>query len=247
MEMFKGLSLSPGIAEGPVFVFSRKPCCVRRYHVDSSIEECERFDKACMKAKEELARLYTKAAAEINIKEAEIFSTQIMMLEDTAFTELVYNFIADQMINAETAVAQSADELVQVISCSENDYIGSKKYDIIDITERVIRILLGIEKSEILADKPVIIAANDLHPSEIVRFDKSKILGIVLSNGKANSHTAILARSMGFPAVINTGIDIDKLIPEACGIIDGDKGIFYIEPDEDILKKLSCRCKIRLI
>lgn len=239
MEQYTGLSISRGTAMGPIYIFSRKPCPVRRYHIESSIEESKRFDKACIQAKEELSRLFTKAALEINEEEAGIFSTQIMMIEDTTFTELVYDTIADQMINAETAVAQASDELVQIISEAENDYIGSRIYDVIDVSERIIRILLGIEKSELLSDKPVIIAADDLHPSEIVRFDSKKILGLVLKNGSENSHASILARSLGFPALINTDIDIETIKPGAYGILDGSNGIIYVAPDEKIIQQYS--------
>lgn len=240
MRIYRGQSINGGIAKGMIYIFSRTPCPVRRYHIESSLEESKRFDRACDIAKEELGKLFEKATACINEKDARIFSTQISMLEDDGFTELVYNFISDQMINAETAVAQTAEILSQLISSSENEYIETKTYDITDISERVIRILLGIKKSELMTDKPSIIVANDIHPSEIVMFDSSKILGLVLKNGSVNSHASILARSIGFPAMINSDIDVQNIKNGSYGVIDGDEGVFYSDPDKNTMEHYNC-------
>ena len=159
--------------------------------------------------------------------------TQKIMLFDSSFTESVYDIISDQMINAEVAVAQTSEKLIQIVSEADDGYIASRSYDIRDISERVIRILLGIHNSEILSNEPVIIAAHDLPPSDIVRFEREMILGIAIEEGSENSHASLLARSMGFPAVIRTGAMLDELIHGSHAIIDGDNGVLIDEPDPE--------------
>lgn len=234
MDKFFGKPISGGIAAGKLYVFTHDECPVRRYHIDSSADEIMRFEKARAEAASELDKLFHKAAREIDEENARIFSSQIVMIEDSGFTESVYDAISDQMINAETAVAQTSDKYMQMFIESENEYIGSRSYDIKDISERIIRILLGIQLSELNTNDPVIIAAHDLPPSDIVRFDNDKILGFIVEEGIETSHAAILAKSKNVPAIIQAGSFLDRIKTGADAVIDGDKGILYVDPDEDV-------------
>ena len=234
MDKFFGKPISGGIAAGKLYVFTHDECPVRRYHIDSSADEIMRFEKARAEAASELDKLFHKAAREIDEENARIFSSQIVMIEDSGFTESVYDAISDQMINAETAVAQTSDKYMQMFIESENEYIGSRSYDIKDISERIIRILLGIQLSELSTNDPVIIAAHDLPPSDIVRFDNDKILGFIVEEGIETSHAAILAKSKNVPAIIQAGPFLDRIRTGAYAVIDGDKGILYVDPDEDV-------------
>lgn len=234
MDKFFGKPISGGIAAGKLYVFTHDECPVRRYHIDSSAHEIMRFEKARAEAASELDKLFHKAAKEIDEENARIFSSQIVMIEDSGFTESVYDAISDQMINAETAVAQTSDKYIQMFIESENEYIGSRSYDIKDISERIIRILLGIQLNELSTNDPVIIAAHDLPPSDIVRFDNDKILGFIVEEGIETSHAAILAKSKNVPAIIQAGSFLDRIRTGADAIIDGNKGILYVDPDEDV-------------
>lgn len=234
MDKFFGKPISGGIAAGKLYVFTHDECPVRRYHIDSSAHEIMRFEKARAEAASELDKLFHKAAREIDEENARIFSSQIVMIEDNGFTESVYDAISDQMINAETAVAQTSDKYIQMFIESENEYIGSRSYDIKDISERIIRILLGIQLNELSTNEPVIIAAHDLPPSDIVRFDNDKILGFIVEEGIETSHAAILAKSKNVPAIIQAGSFLDRIRTGADAIIDGNKGILYVDPDEDV-------------
>lgn len=234
MDKFFGKPISGGIAAGKLYVFTHDECPVRRYHIDSSAHEIMRFEKARAEAASELDKLFHKAAKEIDEENARIFSSQIVMIEDSGFTESVYDAISDQMINAETAVAQTSDKYIQMFIESENEYIGSRSYDIKDISERIIRILLGIQLNELSTNEPVIIAAHDLPPSDIVRFDNDKILGFIVEEGIETSHAAILAKSKNVPAIIQAGSFLDRIRTGADAIIDGNKGILYVDPDEDV-------------
>ena len=238
MDKYYGRSVCGGIAEGELYVFTHNACPVRRYHIESSADEIQRLNRARAEAAAELERLFIKTSREINAEDAQIFITQIMMLEDSGFTESIYNIISDEMVNAETAVAQTADKYIQIFIDSDNEYIGLRSFDIRDVSERVIRILLGMQQSEILTSDPVIIAAHDLPPSDIVRFDCSKILGFIIERGDENSHAAILARSKGVPAIMQAGNIIADLQTGTNAIIDGTHGILYVDPDTETRKTL---------
>lgn len=235
MEKYFGQSLYGGSAYGKLYILEDDECPVRRYHIDNSNEEIERFETAKETAKNELEHLYQKASSDFDEYEARIFITQKEMLFDQFFTESVYNIISEQMVNAEIAVAQTCDILTQVVSDANDERISSRCLDIKDVSERVIRILLGIHKSELSINEPMIIAAHDLQPSDILRFKKDTVLGFVFENGKEDTHAALLAKSMNVPVIIKSGAFMHKLNSEQYCIIDGDMGILYVNPDSETL------------
>ena len=234
MNIYYGKPICGGTAHGELFVFRRSECTVRRYHITSSSDEISRFCGARAKAASDLEKLFEKAVKEIGEKDARIFSTQIIMLEDPGFGESVCDMIANEMINAETAVAQTADKYIQLLMHSDSEYIGLRRFDIRDISERVIRILLGMSQCELPSERPVILAARDLPPSDIVRFDCGKILGIATERGNEDSHAAIIARSKGIPAVMGIGSFTVDVAAGSEAVIDGDRGILMITSQQTV-------------
>ena len=236
-----GKPVCAGVAFGPVFVFSREESAVKRRHVESSEDEIARFEDARKKAVSELDILYNKAIAEVGEANAMIFRIHQMMLEDLDYTESVKNIITDQLLNAETAVAQTCDNFVQMFRSMDDSYMRERSADVKDVSERIIKILSGKDKNGIISDEPIIIIADDLAPSETVQFDKEKILAFVTEGGSTHSHTAILARMMNIPAMIGAQGALSAEFNGKNAIVDGFTGTIYIEPDEETVKKMTAK------
>lgn len=201
MITITGKPVCSGVAFGPVFVFSREESTIKRHHIESSDDEIARFESARQQTISELAMLYDKALAEVGEANAMIFQIHQMMLDDLDYIESIKNIITDQLINAETAVAQTCDNFVQMFRAMDDPYMRERSADVKDVSERLIKILSGKDKDGLVTDEPVIIISDDLAPSETVQFDKSKILAFVTEGGSTNSHTSILARMMNIPAI----------------------------------------------
>ncbi len=243
MITISGKTVCAGVAFGPVFVFSREESTIKRHHIESSDDEIARFEKAREKAIDELGKLYDKAIAEVGEANAMIFQIHQMMLEDLDYIESIKNIITDQLINAETAVGQTCDNFVQMFRAMDDSYMRERSADVKDVSERLIKILSGKEKSGIASDKPVIIVSDDLAPSETVQFDKNKILAFVTEGGSTSSHTSILARMMNIPAIIGAKDVMSSDIDGHDAIIDGFTGTLYIDPDDDTIAKMTAKKK----
>lgn len=241
MEQIFGKGVSTGVAAGPISFYRRASGVIPRHEVSDTVAELERFRTARETAKEQLAKLYDKALAEAGEDAAMLFEAHQMMLDDLDFVESIEGMIENDRVNAEAAVSDTGAQFAEMFAAMDDSYMQARAADIRDISARVIGILTGEGESGIVSDVPCIVAADDLAPSETVQLDKSLILGFITSAGSANSHTAILARTMGIPAIISAG---DALQPEMEGkyaIIDGQTGEAVIEPDdaerERLLKK----------
>lgn len=241
MEQIFGKGVSKGVAAGPISFYRRASGVIPRHEVSDTAAELERFRTAQETAKEQLAKLYDKALAEAGEDAAMLFEAHQMMLEDLDFVESIEGMIENNRVNAEAAVSDTGAQFAEMFAAMDDSYMQARAADIRDISARVIGILTGESESGVVSDVPCIVAADDLAPSETVQLDKSLILGFITSAGSANSHTAILARTMGIPAIISAG---DALQPEMEGkyaIIDGQTGEAVIEPDdaerERLLKK----------
>lgn len=241
MEQIFGKGVSKGVAAGPISFYRRASGVIPRHEVSDTAAELERFRAARETAKEQLAKLYDKALAEAGEDAAMLFEAHQMMLDDLDFVESIEGMIENDRVNAEAAVSDTGAQFAEMFAAMDDSYMQARAADIRDISARVIGILTGEGESGIVSDVPCIVAADDLAPSETVQLDKSLILGFITSAGSANSHTAILARTMGIPAIISAG---DALQPEMEGkyaIIDGQTGEAVIEPDdaerERLLKK----------
>lgn len=239
MQIYKGKSVFGGIAIGKISVYKKDEQLVKRVKIEDADAEMERYTAARNIAAAQLQKLYDKALKEVGEANAAIFEVHQMMLEDEDYNESVENIIHSQMVNAEYAVASTADNFAQMFEAMDDDYMRGRAADVRDISERVITVLAGGAGSGLDSDEPVIIAADDLAPSETVQLDKDKVLSFVTAHGSENSHTAILARTMGIPALIGTGIDLDETVDGKPGIVDGTNGVVYVDPDAELLEEMK--------
>ena len=209
MQIYKGKSVFGGTAIGRIRVYSKGEQQVKRVRIEDTQRETARYHEATKQAMEQLAELYEKALKEVGEANAAIFEIHQMMLEDDDYRESVENIISTQKVNAEYAVAQTADNFAQMFASMDDDYMRERAADVRDISERLLSILHGKAEQGILADEPAIIVADDLAPSETVQLDKEMVLSFVTVRGSVNSHTAILARTMSIPALIGTELSLD--------------------------------------
>ena len=239
MVTISGKSVFGGVSIGKLLFYKRSEKVIKRTHVDNVDDEWARFQKAKDTAVSQLKELYEKALDDVGEANAMIFEIHQMMLEDLDYLESIENIIRTQEVNAEYAVAATADNFAKMFAAMDDAYMQGRAADVRDVSERVLDILGGVSKGRKEMDEPCIIAAYDLAPSETVQLDKSKVLGFATMFGSSNSHTAILARTMNIPAVIGMG---EALLQEYDGkdaIIDGFTGTLYIDPDEETMKAMQ--------
>lgn len=234
MEERSGKKIFGGIAIGKIKLYSKAENKVVRTRIDDVDAEIKRYEEAKAKAIEQLNQLYEKALVEVGEANAEIFNVHSMMLEDDDYNESVHNIISTQNVNAEYAAAVTGDNFAEIFANMEDDYFKARSADVKDITERVVTILCGGGEDNDIGDEPVIIVAEDLAPSETVQMDKSKLLAFVTRLGSSNSHTAILARTMGIPALI--GVEYEESWNGKIGIVDGYEGKLIIDPEVTVLE-----------
>ena len=241
MEQIFGKGVSKGVAAGPISFYRRPSGEIPRRSVTDTAAELARFHDACETAKEQLGALHDKALAEAGEDAAMLFEAHQMMLDDLDFVESIEGLIENDRLNAEAAVSDTGAQFAEMFAAMDDSYMQARAADIRDISTRVVGILTGEGESGIVSDVPCIVAADDLAPSETVQLDKSLILGFITAGGSANSHTAILARTMGIPAIIGAGDALQAEMEGKYAIIDGQTGETVIEPDdaerERLLKK----------
>ena len=237
MEKYTGKSIFKGIAIGKILFYQKGEQPVKRVKIEDTAEQIKRYEDARAKAAEQLQGLYEKALKEVGEANAAVFEVHQMMLEDDDYIDSVVNIIETQQVNAEFAVATTGDNFAKMFAEMEDDYFKARAADVKDISERMVNILSGNESGGAIGDEPVIVVAEDLAPSETVQMDKEKLLAFVTRLGSANSHTAILARTMNIPALIE--IDIKEEWNGKMAVVDGYTGTFYIDPDEETLKKMQ--------
>lgn len=241
MQIYNGKSVFGGIAIGKISVYQKKEQQVKRVKIDDPEQEMARYEKAKAEGIKQLQGLYDKALREVGEANAAIFEVHQMMMEDDGYNESVENIIRSQGVNAEYAVATTGDNYAQMFSVMDDDYMRERAADVRDISERLLTILNGEETGAVDADEPKIIVAEDLAPSETVQLDKDKVLSFVTVKGSLNSHTAILARTMAIPALVNTSVSLESEIDGRLGIVDGANGTFYVDPDEATLAEMKKR------
>lgn len=235
MEERSGKKIFGGIAIGKIKLYKKAESKVVRTKVDNTEAEIQRYEEAKGKAIEQLNLLYEKALVEVGEANAEIFNVHAMMLDDGDYNESVHNIISTQGVNAEYAAAATGDNFAEMFANMEDEYFKARSADVRDITERVITILCGGAENSDIGDEPVIIVAEDLAPSETVQMDKSKLMAFVTRLGSSNSHTAILARTMGIPALI--GVDNEESWNGKIGIVDGYEGKLIVDPEMPVLEE----------
>ena len=235
MEILRGNCASGGVAFGRIKIIKEKPLNQNKQIIENVAAEIARFNQAVEKVKEKLGELYEKALTSAT-EEAEIFQIHIIMLEDGSFTGLCESIIYEESVNAEYAVEQTSKILSATLTDTNDEYMMARTTDVEDIKKSVISALSGKEEKTELEDDTIIFA-KDLTPSQTINLDKKKIAAFVTEKGAKNSHTAILARSMKIPSVVNvTGCMKDDFDNLTC-VVDAENGKIIISPDEDAKKE----------
>lgn len=249
MKEFTGNNVSSGIAFGNITVLAKEEDEPERRLIDDIGKELTRFSKALEMAKSELETLYNAVIEKVGEENALIFDIHKMMLEDLDYIENIENLIKDEKVNAEYAVFTTGQIFSKTFADMDDDYMKERSVDVLDVSKRVLRKLTG--KAEVLleSNEPVIMIADDLTPGETVNLDKSKVLAFVTRKGSSNSHTAILARSMNIPALVNVDFGLDDLagFSGKYAVVDAVNGKFYIEPDSTVIeaaKKLGAELSL---
>lgn len=237
MDKYIGKGVYGAVAVGKIQVFKRQDVQVKRHKIEDLDAELARFEAAKEKAIEQLSEIYEKALKEVGEANAQIFEVHMMMVEDDDYNEAIIEMINGQGVNAEYAVAVTADNFAEMFANMDDSYMQARAADIRDISNRIIACLTDCGEENTRSDEKVIICADDLAPSETVSLDKEKVLAFVTAHGSSNSHTAILARNMNIPAIIGVGDEFLTQIKDGdMAVADGFTGEFIVEPDEVTLK-----------
>lgn len=244
MTILKGKGVYGAIALGRISVFTRREASVKRTHIEDIEAEKARLEKAKEKATEQLRTIYEKALKEVGEANAQIFEIHQMMIEDEDYNESIASIIETQSVNAEYAVAVTADNFSEMFASMDDAYMQARSADVKDISNRIISCLSDGGGSDAVSDEKVIICADDLAPSETVQLDKDKVLAFVTAFGSSNSHTAILARNMNIPAVIGVGTELLNTVKSGVfAAVDGYTGEIFIDPDEETVARLEKKRK----
>jgi phosphotransferase system enzyme I (PtsI) len=228
-----GIAASRGIAIGPVFHYAHADLSFERCRVDDRAAEWARFERALDEAKAQLQAIHAKAQAEVGEEEAAIFNAHRMILDDPELKGAVRGAIEGEGTNAEAALQDASEMYAQALEAIDDEYLRARAADVRDVAGRVLRVLLGVTASPAEGlESPSVILARDLTPSDTALLDKSLVLGFCTVEGGATSHTAILARSLGIPAVVGAGEAVLEVAGTASVIVDGRTGELIVDPDE---------------
>ena len=231
MITIQGKGVSKGIAKGPLYFFQRSDTTVTLKVVSDIEAEKARLAVAQEQSIRQLNALAEKCQEDAGEEMAALFETHAMFVEDEDFVECITSLIDEESCNAEHAVEQAGIQFAAMFAAMDDAYMQARAADIKDVAKRILNNLLGVVDGGIHSDVPVILAADDLAPSETLQLDKSKILGFVTMGGSGNSHTAILARTMGIPAICGAGEALAEGYNGRVGYIDGETGQLIIDPD----------------
>ena len=236
MIRFQGKGVYGAVASGKISVFKRQDIQVKREKIEDTKAEMERLENAKSQAVEQLQEIYEKALKEVGETNAQIFEIHMMMIEDEDYNDAIAEMINAQNVNAEYAVAITADNFAEMFSAMDDAYMQARAADVRDISNRIIACLTDSGAAENVSDEMMIICADDLAPSETVSLDKEKVLAFVTAHGSSNSHTAILARNMNIPAIIGLGDEFLEAVKDGdTAVVNGFTGEFILHPDEETI------------
>ena len=235
MITIQGKGVSSGIGMGPLYFYRRTKAEIKTYTVEDVSAEWLRFKGAQSIAVEQLGVLAEKARAEAGDEAALLFETHQMLAEDLDYEESIQDLIMNEARNAESAVSEVAGQFHDMFASMEDEYMRGRAADVKDVSSRILNILCGVVQGGIDSDVPVLLASDDLAPSETIQLDKSKILGFITSYGSSSSHTAILARTMGIPAIVGLGDQLDTIYEGREVVVDGATGTVIIDPTDDVM------------
>ncbi len=234
MITIQGKGVSTGIGMGPLYFYRRAKTEIKTYTVTDTDAEWQRFKDAQATAIEQLGVLAEKAREEAGDEAAMLFETHQMMAEDLDYEEAIQALIQEEARNAESAVADTATQFAEMFAAMDDAYMQGRAADVKDVSQRILDILSGAVQGGINSEVPVLLAADDLAPSETIQLDKSKILGFITSYGSGSSHTAILARTMGIPAIVGLGDALDPVYEGRTVVVDGSTGAVIIDPSDEV-------------
>ena len=241
MLTISGKSVYQDICMGKLAFFKRQGHMIKRYKVEDAQTELARMEDALAKTREQLQKLHEKALTEVGEANAAIFEIHAMMLEDPDYVESIQNIIATQQVNLEYAIGATADNFAAVFEAMDDAYMQARAADVRDVSDRLLANLDEEKKDPNVFTEPVILVADDLAPSETIQMDKDMVLGFLMKEGSVNSHTAILARSMGIPALVGIGDTLIEAQEGTFAIVDGIEGKAYVDPDPETLQRMEER------
>ena len=233
MKIFDGKSVFDGVAIGKIHILKKEKRKILCTHIEDVEEEIARKNRAVEETEQQLKEFYKKALQEVGEAGAAIFEAHQVMLRDHEFQDMVERLIRTQKVNTEYAVASTSEHFANMFEQMDDDYMKARAADVRDISERLIAVLSEESVDLSGGEEAEIIVAEDLTPSETVQMDKSKVRSFVTRLGSANSHTAILARTMNIPALI--GIDYEEEIDGKTAVVDGFQGTLIVDPDSETL------------
>ena len=239
MIMMQGKGVSKGVVKGPLYFFRRPDAAIRQWQVEDMDAEKMRLAQAQEKSIAQLEALAERCREEAGDEAAVLFETHAMFVEGEDYVECIHSCMDEENCNAEYAVQQAGEQFAEMFAAMDDAYMQARAADIRDVSNRICNNLMGIVEGGIDSDVPVVLAADDLAPSETIQLDKSKILAFVTQGGSSNSHTAILARTMGIPAICGLGETLNSEFAGRTAYVDGEVGSVYIDPDELILAQFN--------
>ena len=234
MITIQGKGVSTGIGMGPLYFYRRSKIEIKNYTVEDTTAEWLRFKGAQAVAVEQLGELAERAREEAGDEAAMLFETHQMMAEDLDYEEAIQALITEEGHNAEWAVSEVGQQFADMFASMDDAYMQGRAADVKDVSQRILSILCGVVQGGIDSPVPVLLASDDLAPSETIQLDKSKILGFITSYGSSSSHTAILARTMGIPAIVGLGDALDPIYEGRTVVVDGATGAVIIDPTEEV-------------
>ncbi|MEH2354756.1 phosphoenolpyruvate--protein phosphotransferase [Nostoc sp.] len=236
-----GIAASPGVAIAPVVHYQPTHIAITEYHVDDPDIEWQKLQAAINTARQEIQAFFSQASLQIGDAEAAIFDAQLLFLEDPVMLEAAHQRILDNHINAEAAWQAVVDEVATSYRALEDSYLQERVDDVVDVGRRVLRLLAGNAAANLHLESPAILVATDLTPSDTAGLDPTKVLGICTTSGSATSHSAIIARTLGIPAVLGVDAQVLHLADGTMMALDGESGRAWVEPESDILNLLAAK------
>ncbi|MBF1058837.1 MAG: phosphoenolpyruvate--protein phosphotransferase, partial [Peptostreptococcus sp.] len=243
--LFNGIGASPGIVIGKALVVEENEIVIEKKAINDVEAEVNKLNDAVKVSKTELEKVKAKVANDLGEEEAEIFGAHLLVLEDPEFIGEAENKIKSESLNAEYALNEVKDMFVTIFESMDNDYMRERAADIKDVTNRVLRHILGIKIVDLSAiDEEVVLVAHDLTPSDTATMNKAMVQGFLTDIGGRTSHTAIMSRTLEIPAVVGLS-DITCQAKDGDIIVfDGDKGQVYINPDQTLIDEYQDKKRV---
>lgn len=235
MQTVKGISVSRGISIAPLFQFRNTPLTYERRRIENPLAEWERYQQAVQTSLSRLEQIYHQAVAEVGTDEAGIFHAHISILQDPDLNDGIKDRIYSEKINAETALYEVSEEYCRTLEEINDEYIRARTTDLRDVRDGVLRILLNVNDHTVKLETPAIVVARDLTPSECLLLDRRLVRGFCTVEGGTTSHTAILSRSLGIPAMVGIPARVLELATGTPAILDGYEGKLILEPDAETI------------